>query len=53
MTDRTGGGFNDVPMTASFTITVLAVPEPTTVGLAVLGGGVLLIGAWRKRRARA
>ena len=51
MTDRTGNGFNDVPMTASFTVNV--VPEPTTVGLAVIGGGVLLIGAWRKRRAQA
>jgi hypothetical protein len=50
MTDRTGGGFNDVPMMASITINI---PEPTTVGLAVVGGGALLIGEWRKRRARA
>lgn len=49
MTDRTGGGFDDVPFTASFTVNVI--PEPTTVGLAVIGGGVLLVGAWRKRRA--
>jgi len=43
--------FQDVAMSASFTVNV--VPEPTTVGLAVIGGGVLLIGAWRKRRAQA
>ena len=52
MTDRTGGGFNDVPMMASFTVNV--VPEPTTVGLAVIGGGMLLVAAYRKhRRAKA
>ena len=42
--------FTDVPMSATFTVNVI--PEPTTVGLAVIGGGVLLIGAWRKRRAQ-
>jgi len=43
--------FQDIAMAASFTVNV--VPEPTTVGLAVIGGGVLLVGAWRKRRAQA
>lgn len=55
MTDRTGGGFNDVNMGGAmgpmFTVTVI--PEPTTVGLAVLGGAGLLLVALRKRRAQA
>lgn len=50
MTDRTGGGFNDVPMSAMLTINVI--PEPTTVGLAIIGGAALLVVGWRKR-ARA
>jgi PEP-CTERM motif-containing protein len=49
MTDRTGGGFNDVPFSAMAIINVI--PEPTTVGLALLGGAVLSVAAWRRRRA--
>jgi hypothetical protein len=51
MTDRTGGGFNDVPFTAMITLGVLTppVPEPTTVGLAVIGGAALLVLGWRRR----
>ena len=48
MTDRTGGGFADVPFTASATINV--VPEPGTVGLGLLGGAMLSVGVWRRRR---
>ena len=52
MTDRTGGGFADVNMTApAFTVNV--VPEPTTVGLLAMGGVVASVLAWRKRRAAA
>ena len=51
MTDRTGGGFEDRPFMTMATINVI--PEPTTVGLAVIGGGMLLVAGWRKRRARA
>ena len=50
MTDRTGGGFVDRPFSAMLTINVI--PEPTTIGLAVVGGGMLLVAAWRKRRSR-
>ena len=49
VTDRTGGGFVDRPFTATATINV--VPEPGTVGLALLGGAVLLM-AWRRQRTR-
>jgi PEP-CTERM motif-containing protein len=49
MTDRTGGGFNDVPFSATAIINVI--PEPTTAGLALLGGTMLAVTAWRKRRA--
>jgi len=49
--DRTGGGFSDVPVTAIATINV--VPEPATVGLALLGGAALLMMVWRRRRAQA
>jgi len=48
MTDRTGGGFNDVPMNATIFFSVLA-PEPSTVVLGVIGGAGLLVAAWRKR----
>ena len=52
VTDRTGGGFEDRAFMAMATINV--VPEPTTVGLAVIGGGMLLVAAYRKhRRAKA
>jgi hypothetical protein len=51
MTDRTGGGFNDVPFNATFNVTV--VPEPSTVGLAIIGGVALLVVGYRKQRARA
>ncbi len=55
MTDRTGGGFNDVnmggPNGPQFTVNVI--PEPTTVGLAIIGGAALLVVAYRKQRARA
>jgi hypothetical protein len=47
ITDRTGGQFNDVPFSAFVTINFI--PEPTTVGLAVIGGAGLLVAAWRKR----
>ena len=48
VTDRSGGGFVDRPFTATATINV--VPEPGTVGLALLGGGALLVAAWRRQR---
>jgi hypothetical protein len=48
VTDRTGGGFEDRAFIAVATINV--VPEPSTVGLGVLGGAVLSVVAWRKRR---
>ena len=58
MTDRTGGGFNDAPMfggvngpNPSFTINVI--PEPATIGLAVMGGAMLLVVARRKFASRA
>lgn len=55
MTDRTGMQFNDVPMGGAMgpQFTVNVIPEPTTVGLAVLGGAGLLLVALRKRRAQA
>ena len=55
MVDRTGDGFADVNMTGNptFTINVLSVPEPATVGLFVVGGAMLLVVARRKRAARA
>jgi hypothetical protein len=51
VTDRTGGGFEDRVLTALATINV--VPEPTTVGLALLGGAALSVSAWRRRRTGA
>jgi hypothetical protein len=51
VTDRTGDGFQDRAFSALATINVI--PEPTTVGLAVIGGGMLLVAGWRKRRTRA
>jgi hypothetical protein len=48
VTDRTGGAFNDVVFNAMATINVI--PEPTTVGLAVMGGGMLLVAGYRKHR---
>jgi hypothetical protein len=53
MTDRTGGGFNDVNMTGNPIFTITVVPEPATVGLFVIGGAMLLVVALRKRAARA
>ena len=49
----TNAAFMDVSMGGNpqFTITVLPVPEPTTVGLAILGGAALLVVARRKLRA--
>ena len=47
VTDRTGGGFNDVPFTAVATINV--VPEPSGVALA-LAGGISMIAALRRRK---
>jgi hypothetical protein len=49
VTDRTGGGFNDVPFNALATINV--VPEPGAVALAVVGGLSMLV-AFRRKRAR-
>ncbi|MEP6821346.1 MAG: PEP-CTERM sorting domain-containing protein, partial [Chthoniobacterales bacterium] len=55
MTSRTGGGFFDVnmggPSGPQFTVNV--VPEPSTVGLAVIGGAALLLVVWRKQRTCA
>jgi hypothetical protein len=51
ITDRTGGNFQDVALFATATINV--VPEPGTVSLGVLGGAVLSVSFWRKRRRRA
>ncbi len=52
MTDRSNG-FQDVfiggPNGPQFTVNVI--PEPSTVGLAILGGGALLIAVWRKQRS--
>ena len=48
VTDRTNNGFEDRAFTAMATINV--VPEPTTVGLAVIGGGMLLVAGYRKHR---
>ena len=48
VTDRTGGGFEDRAFTAMATVNVI--PEPTTVGLAVIGGGMLLVAGYRKHR---
>ncbi len=46
------GSFNDHGVTANmFTVTII--PEPATTGLAVLGGVMLLVFAWRARRAMA
>jgi hypothetical protein len=50
ITDRTNNQFNDVPFSSFVTINVI--PEPTTVGLAIIGGAALLVIGWRKR-ARA
>ena len=46
VTDRTGGGFNDVPFTAVATINV--VPEPS--GSLALAGGISMIAALRRRK---
>lgn len=51
ITDRTNNQFNDVPFFTFATINVI--PEPATVGLAGIGGAMLLVVAWRKRRTRA
>jgi hypothetical protein len=50
VTDRTGGGFDDRAFSAVATINV--VPEPSAIGLAVIGGAALLILGWRRRRAQ-
>ena len=54
ITDRTGGGFLDVPFGGAsgpmFTVTV--VPEPATTGLLAMAGGALSFLAWRKRSLR-
>lgn len=42
--------FNDHPLDGN-TITVNVVPEPATVGLALLGGGIVLLGLRARRRA--
>ncbi|CAN5176035.1 hypothetical protein BH20VER2_BH20VER2_00180 [soil metagenome] len=49
VTDR--NGFADVPFTALATINV--VPEPTSVGLVLLGGAMLSGMVWRRQRRRA
>ncbi len=53
LTDRTGGGFFDVNFGAgqpgSPVLTVNVIPEPATVGLAIVGGALLLVVGWRKR----
>ena len=49
-TDRTITGLNGTTG-QFFTVTVLPIPEPTTVGLAILGGAALLVVARRKLRA--
>jgi hypothetical protein len=51
VTDRTGGGFEDRAFSAAATINV--VPEPGTVGLGLLGGFVLALMRWRRKRTRA
>ncbi len=51
ITDRTNGGFEDVPFSAVATINV--VPEPASVALAVMGGALLLVVVYRKRAVRA
>ena len=50
ITDRTAGGFQDRPFTATATINV--VPEPGTVGLALVGGAFLSVMVWRRHRSR-
>jgi hypothetical protein len=47
--------FGDVPMGGMMgpQFTVNVIPEPATIGLAVMGGGMLLVAVWRKRRAQA
>ncbi len=49
--DTTGGNFTEQAFTAMATIVV--VPEPATVTLMMIGGGLLLAAVWQKRRARA
>ncbi len=60
MTDRFGSGPNPIPFQdvniggangPFFTVNVI--PEPATIGLAVMGGALLLLVAVRKHRARA
>jgi len=53
MTDRTGGGFFDVNMTGNPILTINVIPEPATIGLAVMGGAMLLVVARRKLASRA
>ena len=50
ITDRTGGGFEDRAFAASATINVI--PEPNSVGLALMGGAGLLVMVWRRKRAQ-
>ena len=50
VTDNDGGGFEDRPISAMATINV--VPEPSTVGLAFVGGAGLLFLLRRKPRTR-
>lgn len=54
---NTPGSFNDVNMgngTAGSPIfTINVVPEPATIGLALVGGALLLLVIYRKQRARA
>jgi hypothetical protein len=50
MTERTT--FSDVNMAGPI-LTITVVPEPATVGLAILGGAMLLLVVWRKQRAQA
>lgn len=45
------GTYTDVSFTGPVLATINVIPEPATVGLAVIGGSMLLILAWRKQRA--
>lgn len=47
----TNAGFMDVAMGGNPIFTVTVIPEPTTIGLAILGGAALLVVARRKLRA--
>ncbi|MGI8435530.1 MAG: PEP-CTERM sorting domain-containing protein [Chthoniobacterales bacterium] len=54
---NTPGSFNDVNMgngtMGSPIFTINVVPEPATIGLALVGGALLLLVIYRKQRARA